>query len=123
MSNLVNHLQSLNNPFLDLQNMSKELYIPNNNDTTRLAVIDKLSSKVKKGGFVAIADPFGYEKSALLNIEPDLSVPSQSKIDHLLVESISRETLLESEWFFINDCELGLKLADDEQIILQLSPN
>ena len=59
MSNLVNHLQSINNPFLDLQNMSKELFVPNNNDTTRLAVIDKLSSKVKKGGFVAIGDPFG----------------------------------------------------------------
>ena len=123
MSNLVNHLQSINNPFLDLQNMSKELYVPNNNKTTRLAVIDKLNSKVKKGGFVAIGDPFGYEKSALLNIEPDLSVPSQRKIDHLLVESISRETLLESEWFFINHCELGLKLAHDEQIISLLSPN
>jgi hypothetical protein len=123
MSNLVNHLQSLDNPFLDLQNMSKELHVPNNNDTTRLAVIDKLNSKVKKGGFVTIADPFGYEKSALQNIESGLSVPCQRKIDHLLVESIPRETVLESEWFFINDCELGLKLADDEQIISLLSPN
>jgi hypothetical protein len=119
----VNHLQSLNNPFLDLQNISKELYVPNNSDTTRLAVIDKLNSKVKKGGLVTIADPFGFEKSALLNIEAGLSVPCQHKIDHLLVESISRETVLESEWFFINDCELGLKLADDEQIISLLSPN
>jgi len=123
MSNLVNHLQSVNNHFLDLQDKSMEFYVPNNNDTTRLAVIDKLNPKVKKGGFVAIADPFGYEKNALLNIEPGPSVPCQRKIDHLIVESISRETLLESEWFFINDCELGLKLADDEQIISQLSPN
>ena len=123
MSNIVNHLQSVNNPFLDLQDKSKEFYVPNYNDTTRLAVIDKLNPKVKKGGFVAIADPFGYEKSALLNIKPGPSVPCQRKIDHLLVESISRVTLLESEWFFINDCELGLKLADDEQIISQLSPN
>ena len=123
MSNLVNHKQSLNNLFLDLQNMSKVLYVPNNNDTTRLAVIDKLNPKVKKGGFVTIADPFGYEKSALLNIKAGLSVPCHRKIDHLFVELISREAVLESEWFFINDCELGLKLADDEQIISLLSPN
>ena len=123
MSNLVNHLQSLNNPILDLQNMSKEFHVPNNNDTTRLVVIDKLNPKVKKGGFVTIADPFGYEKSALLKIEDDPNVPCQRKIDHPLVESNSRETVLESEWFFINDRELGLKHADDEQVIPQLSPN
>ena len=44
----------------------------------------------------------------------DPNVPCQRKINHPLVESISRETVLEPEGFFINDCELSLKLADDE---------
>ena len=123
MSNLVSHLQYLNYPVLDLQNMSKEYHVPNNNDTTRLVVIDKLDSKVRKGGFVTIADPFGYEKSALLSIKAGLNIPCQHKIDHSLVESKSGETVSEFEWFFINDRELGLKHVDDEKIIPQLSPN
>lgn len=123
MSNLVNLQQSLNNNFLDLQSISMELYVPNNNDTTRFAVNDKLNSKVKKGEFLAIADPFEHEKSALLNIETDHNATCQDKIDHPLVESISRETVLESEGFIIKDRVLGLKHTDDEQIISEMGPN
>ena len=52
-----------------------------------------------------------------------LNDPHPRKIDHRLVKSISREIILESEWFYSNDCQLSLNHDANEQIIPQFSPN
>ena len=69
MSNLVSPLQYLNNPILDFQNISKEFYDTNRNDTPRHVVIDKQNLKRKKGELVTIVDPYGGGKSTLPKID------------------------------------------------------
>ena len=123
MSNLASPLQYLNNPILDLQNISKEFCDTNRNDTPRHVVIDKLIHKGKKGELVTIVGPSGSGKSTLLNIVDGLDVPRQRKIDHCLVESISKEIILVSERLFSNDRELSLNHEANGQIIPELSPN
>lgn len=52
-----------------------------------------------------------------------LDFPRQRRIDHPLVESISREIVLESEWFLHIEYDLNPDNEATGQIIPEISPN
>ena len=123
MSNFARPLQYLNNPIFDFQKISKEFCDNNRNDTPRRVVIDKQNLKGKKGELVTIVAPYGGRKSILPKIIDGLDDPHPRKIDHRLVESISREIILVSEWFYCEGCQPSLNHDANEQIIPEFSPN
>ena len=122
MSNFAHPLQYNNNLILDFQKIS-EFCDNNRNDTPRRVVIDKQNQKGKKGELVTIVAPYGGRKSILPKIIDGLDDPHPRKIDHRLVESISREIILVSEWFYCEGCQPSLNHDANEQIIPEFSPN
>ncbi len=123
MSNLARPLQYLNNPILDFQKISKEFCDNNRNDTPRSVIIDKQNLKGKKEELVTIVSPYEGRKSILPKIMDGLDDHHPRKIDNRLVESISREIILVSEWFYCKGCQQSINQDANEQIIPEFSPN